>query len=193
MSSTPSPALNPALWNSCEIGPYVWPPEPGEGGVKIAVVTAIDVDNQKPKGKDPAKSTTKGRKVAKIKLDFSFTTRVWDKGNEARLAWDPSGVNSGKAWDLRAVEPNARGVDHVLITQASALTITGDMCTFSLDADGWSEPKPAAVGGAKTPAKAVPANAKIVMGKDLPDLPGIPLGEIQPTGLDGPDQPDAEP
>lgn len=206
MTAVPSPAEAPEVWNSCDLGPYTWPPEPGEGGVLIAVTTAIDVDTQKPKGKDPAKSTTKGRKVASVKLDFTFTRRVWERGNEIRLALDPHGVNSGKAWDIRAPEPNSRNIDHVIIKSGGSLTINGDMYRFSLDADGWSEPKKAAVGGASTPktsistldedrarvAAAVAAQKAYAAGFTNGGA-SLPLGEIQPAGLDGPNAPNAEP
>ena len=200
MSAGPGPHESPEAWNSADIGPYHWPPTDQRGGVLIAVTTAIDVDTQKPKGKDPAKSTTKGRKVASLKFDFSFTRLDWARGNEIRLALDPHGVNSGKAWELTAREPNDRGVDHVIFKSASALAITGDLYKFSLDADGWSEPKPAQVGGASTPKAAVPnlhipgGNSNIQFGPDEPaGGTQLPLGEIQPTGLDGPKKPSAEP
>lgn len=185
-----APSLSSPLQHECDIGPYHWPPAPNEGRVVVKVRTSIEVDTPKPNGKDPVKANVKGKKTASLTLEFTWTRRAGDKGNEIRLALDPHGPNSGKAWDIRNPEPNTRGIDHIMITDASELTINGDMYSFSLTAQGWKEPQKAAVGGTKTPTKAVPASAQMTPGVDFPT---VPLGEIQPTGLDGPNAPNAEP
>lgn len=191
MSAVPGPSST--LHFEADIGPYHWPPKPNTGRVAVKIRTAIEVEIQKPNGKDPARSKLKGKKPAQVTYEFTWTREVENEGNAIRLALDPNGENSGKVWETTNPEANGRGVRNVLFKEASELTIAGDTYSFTLTGDGWTEPKKAAVGGTSTPAKSVPANAKIIMGKDLPDLPGIPLGEIQPTGFDGPKKPDAEP
>lgn len=185
-----STSLTSPLQYEADIGPYHWPPKPGTGRVVVKVKTAIEVDTPKPNGKDPVKANVKGKKVAPVTWEFQWTRTAADEGNAIRLALDPFGENSGKAWDVRNPEPNSRGIDHVLFTEASELTINGDMYSFTMQSQGWKEPQKAAVGGTKTPTKAVPASAKMIMGVDYPT---VPLGEIQPTGLDGPNAPNAEP
>jgi hypothetical protein len=193
MSAVPGPSS--PLYYEADFGPYHWPPKPGTGRVLIKVKTALEVETQKPNGKDPVKSKVKGKKPATVTADFQWTREVEDEGNAIRLAMDPNGPNSGVALDVRNPEPNGRGVDHVLWEEASELTINGDMYSFSLSGKGWKEPQKAAVGGTTTPNKAVPASAKIVVGQGG-DLPGgtVPLGEFEdPLGLKGPNAPNAEP
>lgn len=199
MSQAPGPT-NP-LNDEADIGPFHWPPRAGEGGIRVTVTTSIDVDQQKPKGKDVARTTVKGRKPASVKLVLSWTRQVELDGDAIRIALDPNGENSGKVWEVTHPEANKRGVHNILITKASELTVTGDLFTFTLEADGWTEPTPAAVGGAVTPKTAVPTQYY-----QMPHWP--PLGEIQPgderlssvtgqipqTGFDSPaKKPSAEP
>lgn len=184
MSDVPGPSS--PLHCEADIGPYHWPPIAETGRVVVKVRTSIDVEIQKPNGKDPARSKLKGKKPAAVNFEFQWTRACEKEGNAIRLALDPNGENSGKVWEVTNPECNGRGVRHVLFKEAGELVITGDAYSFTLAGDGWTEPTKAAVGGTSTPVKSVPANAKIIMGQDLPNLPGIPLGEIQPTGFDDP-------
>lgn len=187
------PSLTSRLYSEADIGPYHWPPIPETGKVVVSVETEIEVDAPKPNGKDPVAAKVKGKKLVPVSLAFQWVRAAADEGNAIRLALDPHGENYGKPLALVHPEANARGVDHILIKKASALTITGDMYAFTLTADGWKEPPKASVGGTTTPVKAVPANAKIIIGKDLPGGT-VPLGEWEdPLGLRGPNAPDAEP
>lgn len=181
------PSLTSPLYFEATIGPHHWPPKPGTGRVVVKVRTAIEVDNQKPNGKDPVKANVKGKKVAPMTLDFTWNREAADEGNAIRLALDPHGPNSGVAFDLRNPEANGRNIDHLLILEAGELNINGDMYSFTLTAQGWKEPQKAAVGGTKTPTKAQPIQYYQV--KDPP----VALGEVQPFGIEGPTAPDAEP
>lgn len=188
------PSLTSPLYQEADIGPFHWPPAENAGSVVVDLETEIEVETPKANGKDPSAAKVKGKKIVPVTLSFRWIRAAADAGNAIRLALDPHGVNSGKPFTIVNPEANARGVDHVLIKKASKLTIQGDHYSFTLTADGWKEPPKASVGGTQTPAKAVPASAKINMGTDLPIGPTMPLGEFEdPLGLKGPNKPNAEP
>ena len=202
MSQAPGPTS--PLNSECDIGPFHWPPKAGTGSVKVKIKTAIDVEVQKPNGKDPVRSKVKGKKPASVELLFTWSRSVELEGDAIRIAVDPHGENSGKAWEFRNPEANKRNVNAILIKDAGDLVINGDSFSFTASADGWNEPVKASVGGTTTPKTSVPAKPNINIGgppsnirfgldEPPPGAAGLPLGEIQPTGFDSPLAPDAKP
>jgi hypothetical protein len=201
-SGVPSPAAAPELWDTIGLGtlPRFPPVYPGGGGVKVVVKTAAKVDQQTANGKDGARSKTTGRAVAKGTMTFAFIADLWNEGNALREAIDPGGDGYGLTWEVSYPELAARKVNRVLFHDMGDLVITGDSYSFSVEFDGWDEPKKALQGGTKTPTKPVQhqegitasigSNGNIV---NFGDPPVTVLGEDgkKKFGFDGPSAPDA--
>lgn len=197
-----APGPSDPLNNEAGIGPHHWPPAPGTGVIRVKIKTAIDTDVQKPSGSDPARAKLKGRKPAEVSCEFEWTRRAEKEGNAIRLDIDPAGPNYGKIWDFTHPEANNRGVRSVMFETMSDLVTVGDKFSFSTTGKGWSEPAKARVGGGtQTPltSEAIEDElrraiaASVAYGKSFTSGRGVALGEIQPTGFDGPSAPDAKP
>lgn len=198
---SPGPHEAPDLWNSITIGPL--PPFPairGEGAVKVKVKTGAELDQQKANGKTVPRTKVKGKKVAKVSLLFSFTRVIYDPSNLLRIAIDPGGENYGRAWEVEYPECADRGVNRLIFTEMGELVSTGDIYSFSVDAEGWNEPAKAQAGGTTTPKTAAPASS----GKDYYQASNsssaggsgsssATAGAGVATGFNGPSAPKADP
>lgn len=153
---SPGPHEVPALHDAITIGAMLFPADPLEGGVKVAIKTGAELDQQKANGKDVARTKAKGKKVAKLSFTFRFTRTIYAPSNALRVAIDPGGDNNGRAWEVKHPECSDRRINAVMFTEMGALEIAGDSFSFNVEADGWYEPAAAMVGGTKTPKTAVP-------------------------------------
>jgi hypothetical protein len=153
---SPGPHEDPDLWHSIVIGPYVFPVDLDYGCVTVEVETSVDLAQEKKKGANGARTKVKGKNISKVRLKFAYTRRIYSASNSLRLALDPGGPNFGRPWEIRHPECADRGVDTITIKSMSKLDIAGDTFSFSVEADGWTEPKTAAIGGVTTPKEPAP-------------------------------------